>query len=189
MRLGFDIDDTLIQLREHAFVLYKQELQQHVTDETFRAIQRVEIHEPFGLTDEEGSALWQRMNEQVYFTNCPAYEGAKELLWQLKQDGHDIFYITARPVDSCMRTRQWMIDAGFPVDEGHFYCGMADDEKLAIIAELDLDVYVDDKPKILHSLKALRTISVLRDQPYNRNETFERITHWSEFMKYVTVEK
>ena len=188
MRFGFDIDDTLIQLRQHAFTLYNQELGQNFGQDIFEQICRVEIHEPFGLTSEEGSAMWQRMNEQVYFTDCPSYEQAKELLWQLTEAGHDIYYITARPESSCLRTRQWMIDNGYPVKEGHFYCGMQDHEKLAIIEELDLDVYVDDKPKILHSLKDLRTIAVLRDQPYNRDESFERITHWSQFMRYVTVD-
>lgn len=189
MRFGFDIDDTLIQLRQHAFDLYNKELGQNFGQDVFEAIERVEIHEPFGLTDEEGSAMWQRMNEQVYFTNCSQYDDAKEMLWQLYNEGHDVFYVTARPIDSCLRTREWMITNGFPVDSDKFYCGMADHEKLAIIAELDLDVYVDDKPKILHSLQELRTKAVLRDQPYNRNEPFERITHWSEFSRYVHVEK
>lgn len=187
MRFGFDIDDTLIQLRQHAFHLYNEELGQNLEQHVFDAITRIEIHEPFGLTNEEGQAMWKRMNEKVYFTNCPPYDEAKELLWQLRREGHDIFYVTARPIDSCLRTRQWMIDQGFPVDDNHFFCGMADEEKLAIIAELDLDVYVDDKPKILHSLKELRTKVVLRDQPYNRDEPFERISHWSQFKKYVSI--
>lgn len=186
MRLGFDIDDTLIQLRQHAFKLYNEQLGVTLGQEVFDAIERVEIHEPFGLSDAEGAAMWTRMNEQVYFTNCPQYDDAKELLWQLQQQGHEIFYITARPMNSCLRTKQWMLDHGFPVEANHFYCGMADDEKLTIIEELNLDVYVDDKPKILHSLASLHTKAVLRDQPYNRQEPFERITHWSQFMRYVT---
>ena len=45
---------------------------QKVSFETFQAIQRVEIHEPFGLTDEEGTALWNSALEEIYFTDCPS---------------------------------------------------------------------------------------------------------------------
>lgn len=53
MRFGFDIDDTLINLREHAFHIYNKKLSQKLDSSVFQSIKRVEIHEPFGLTDEE----------------------------------------------------------------------------------------------------------------------------------------
>ena len=52
MRFGFDIDDTLIDLRAYAFELYQRELKQEVARDAFDALDRVEIHELFGMTDE-----------------------------------------------------------------------------------------------------------------------------------------
>ena len=60
MKLGFDIDDTLINLREHAFHIYNKNLNQTVPIEVFRDIKKVEIHEAFGLTAEEGVTIYRK---------------------------------------------------------------------------------------------------------------------------------
>lgn len=49
MKFGFNIDDTLINLREHAFHLYNKSLGLDVPT--------VAIHAPFGLTNEQGSQM------------------------------------------------------------------------------------------------------------------------------------
>ena len=53
MKFGFDIDDTLINLREHAFHLYNRKLNRNVDISTFYDLDKVEIHELFGVTAEE----------------------------------------------------------------------------------------------------------------------------------------
>lgn len=185
MRFGFDIDDTLIDLRRHAFHLYNEHFQTTLADDVFEAIQRVEIHEPFGLTDEEGYEMWKSQLEKIYFTNCPIFPGAKEMLQQLVREGHEVFYITARPKQYCEASRKWMEEQGFPIAEGHFFCGMADDEKLAIIQRLQLDIYVDDKPTVLRTLSGVKTKSIIRDQSYNKAEHWLRLTDWSQFKEIV----
>ncbi len=57
MKFGFDIDDTLINLRQHAFNLYNKKLKKNIPLESFHALATVEIHEPFGLTAIEGKQL------------------------------------------------------------------------------------------------------------------------------------
>ncbi len=54
MKFGFDIDDTLINLREHAFQLYNKKLNQDVEIDLFHALDKVEIHELFGMTNRAG---------------------------------------------------------------------------------------------------------------------------------------
>ena len=58
MKFGFDIDDTLINLREHAFHIYNEKLGQQVAIDQFHALDKVEIHELFGMSDEAGSKMW-----------------------------------------------------------------------------------------------------------------------------------
>ena len=58
MKFGFDIDDTLINLRGHAFELYKKKLGKEVGDDVFEALLSPEIHGPFGLTSEQGKEMW-----------------------------------------------------------------------------------------------------------------------------------
>ncbi len=47
MKFGFDIDDTLISLREYAFQLYNIKLNRNVEVDLFHALDKVEIHELF----------------------------------------------------------------------------------------------------------------------------------------------
>ncbi len=181
MKFGFDIDDTLIDLRAHAFSLYNKKLGKNITIEAFQALQRVEIHELFGLTDSQGSAMWNNSLEEIYFTNCPIFKGALETLQALNQQGHDIYYITSRPKQYCAQSQQWMKAQGFPIKEGHFFCGMQDTEKVAIIKKLALDVYVDDKPAVLETLQDVETKVILKNQSYNEHVTLPRLHHWHEF--------
>lgn len=185
MRFGFDIDDTLIDLRRHAFSLYNKTFQQQLSAAVFEMIQRVEIHEPFGLTDEQGSEAWKAHLEEIYFTNCASFPHAQQILQQLVAEGHDVYYITARPKEYCARTQQWMIAQGYPIVKGHFFCGMKDAEKIATIQQLELDVYVDDKPTVLETLAAVKTMPIIRDQPYNRQGNWARLTDWQDFLKMI----
>lgn len=185
MRFGFDIDDTLIDLRTHAFTLYNKILGKNVAIEAFNALQRVEIHELFGLSEAEGAAMWNRLVEDIYFTDCPIFEDALETLLALQQAGHEIYYITSRPKQYCEKTRKWMRTKGFPVQDGRFFCGMQDHEKVETIQALALDVYVDDKPAVLETLQNVQTTVILKNQSYNQHVTLPRLNHWRDFSSVV----
>lgn len=186
MKLGFDIDDTLINLREHAFHIYNKNLKQSVPIEVFHKIKKVEIHEAFGLTAEEGFTMWNNSLEEIYFTSCPPYPEAIEVLQALSKQGHEIYYITARPIKHGERTKQWMIELGFPVEEDRFFCGMKDEEKVTIIQSLQLDYYFDDKPDVLNTLSNDRINIYVKNQPYNQHVNLPRITNWSEMRMLLT---
>lgn len=181
MKFGFDIDDTLIDLRQHAFHIYNKKLNKSVPLDVFDTIPTVEIHELFGLTKEQGGQMWQETMEDIYFTDCPAFQDAVETLQQLVAEGHEVFYITSRPKKHCPRTRAWVKAQGFPVKDENFFCGMADHEKIDIIKSLALDYYVDDKPAVLHTLQDVQTKIIVKDRSYNRDVHYTRLTDWSTF--------
>ncbi|MBM6619290.1 5' nucleotidase, NT5C type [Bacillus suaedaesalsae] len=185
MKIGFDIDDTLINLREHAFEIYKRKLNIDVPSEQFYELNRVEIHELFGLTDEQGNNMWNRSLEEIYYTECPPYDGAIETLKELMAEGHEIYYITARPKEHGERTKEWMKKKGFPIEDTRFFYGMQDHEKVNFIKELQLDYYVDDKPAILETLSQESVQPLLKDQSYNRNYPGPRIFHWYELKTFL----
>jgi uncharacterized protein len=180
MKFGFDIDDTLINLREHAFTIYNKKLNKNVPSEVFHELKRVEIHEPFGLSDEEGSQMWKSSLEEVYYTNCPPFPNAVETLQELDSKGHEIYYITARPKEHGERTKKWMIEQGFPVRDDRFFYGMQDHEKVEIIKELELDYYFDDKAEVLDTLTHDSLKVFVRDQSYNRHLHYPRILNWTD---------
>ena len=185
MRFGFDIDDTLINLREHAFHIYKQKLNKEVDMDVFHALQRVEIHEPFGLTDQQGNEMWQRSLEEIYYTDCAPFPDAVETLKKLDKAGHEIYYITARPEEHGERTKIWLKEQGFPVHPNRFFCGMADHEKVHIIKNLNLDYYIDDKPEILEPLANESVNLLIKDQSYNQHADIPRLVDWTDFIKII----
>jgi len=188
VKLGFDIDDTLIDLRQHAFHLYNQKLGRNIGVDVFEAIPTLEIHEAFGMTREEGGAMWASLRDEIYYTSCPPFPHAVETLNELVEEGHEVYYITARPKDHCGRTLEWLLKNGFPVAEGHFYCGMDDKEKVHIIKELELDYYFDDKPAVLETLSDLALQVYVRDRSYNRHLELPRITSWKQLKQEMNKE-
>jgi uncharacterized HAD superfamily protein len=180
MRFGFDIDDTLINLREHAFNIYNKKLNQNVPQDIFQLLDRVEIHEPFGLSDEQGKEMWRSSLEEIYYTSCPPFPNAVETLKELEKQGHEIYYITARPKDHGERTKKWLKEQGFPVQDERFFYGMQDHEKVQIIQQLKLDYYFDDKPEVLNTLNHDSLKVLVKDQSYNRHLNIPRIVNWTE---------
>src|SRR5699024_4479494 len=129
-----------------------KKLKQNIPIGVFHKLDRVEIHEPFGLTEEQGKEMWNGSLEEIYYTSCPIYPNAKEVLLELHQQGHDLFYITSRPKEHGQRTKEWLKNKGFPIKDEQFFYGMKDNEKVHIIQELQLDYYFDDKPEVLATL-------------------------------------
>lgn len=189
MKFGFDIDDTLINLREHAFQLYNKKLNQNVKVDLFHALDKVEIHELFDMTAEEGSEMWNNSLEEIYFTSCPPYPDAVETLQRLDREGHEIYYITARPEVHGERTIKWMIENKFPVQKDRFYYGMNDEDKVHIIKDLALDYYFDDKPAVLETLTDYPLNVFAKSQSYNVHLDIPRITNWSELFELLIEEK
>jgi len=180
MKFGFDIDDTLINLREHAFHLYNKKLQKNIALDVFKELTTVEIHRPFGLLDSEGKELWNSLREEIYFTDCPPFPMAIETLQELVAKGHEVYYITARNKEYGNQTKEWMEKQGFPMQEGHFFCGMEDHEKIDIIKKLRLDYYFDDKPQVLDTLAGTSVQVYVKDHPYNQELKMNRLKSWSE---------
>lgn len=185
MKLGFDIDDTLIHLRKHAFELYKKKLGKDLGDDVFHGLTTIAIHEPFGLTREEGKELWNNLREEIYFSACPPFPYALEVLNELAEQGHEIYYVTARSAAYCEKTLAWLKNNGFPVQDERFYCGMEDHMKVGFIQRLGLDYYFDDKPAVLNTLSELKLKVYAKDNPYNKHLDIPRITSWDELRDIV----
>lgn len=180
MRFGFDVDDTLIDLRGYAFQLYNKKLNQNVGIDVFHTIKTLQIHEVFGLDAKAGGELWNSLADEIYYSECSVFEGALDMLQELESAGHEIFYITARKPGHCERTKNWLKDHGFPVRDEHFYCGMKDEEKIETILKLNLDYYFDDKPAVLETLLDIPTKVYAFDNPYNQEVKVPRLKSWSE---------
>ncbi|WP_239618121.1 5' nucleotidase, NT5C type [Cohnella mopanensis] len=184
MKFGFDIDDTILNLREHAFRIYNVKLNRQVGIDAFRALTTIPIHEAFGLSVEEGRQLWNEHRDEIYYS-APPFDDAVQTLQELEGQGHEIYYVTARNPEHCERTKSALIKAGFPVQDDRFYCGMADSEKVHILRKLGLDYYFDDKPAVLDTLSELEMFVYAKDNPYNRHLNIPRIVNWCELLEII----
>ncbi|WP_242143156.1 MULTISPECIES: 5' nucleotidase, NT5C type [unclassified Bacillus cereus group] len=180
MKFGFDIDDTLIDLRQHAFHLYNKKLNKEVGLDVFHSLKTIEIHEAFDMNSEEGSQMWNSLLHEIYYTSCSPFPYAVETLQELERQGHEVYYITARPKEHGEQTKKWLMDNGFPVHEDRFYYGMKDEEKVQIIQEIGLDYFFDDKPAVLETLIGKSIKVYVKNASYNQHVNIPRITSWIE---------
>ncbi len=141
------------------------------------------------MTAEQGNEMWISSLKEIYSTYCPPYPDAVETLQRLEKEGHEIYYITARPKEHGARTMKWMIDNQFPVHKDRFYYGMKDEDKVQIINELELDYYFDDKPAVLETLSNRPLNVFVKSQSYNMHIDIPRITNWSELFDVLINEK
>lgn len=132
--------------------------------------------------------MWNSSLEEIYYASCPPFPNAVESLQELEYQGHEIYYITARPKEHGERSKKWLKEQGFPVRDDRFFYGMQDHEKVEIIKKLNLDFYFDDKPVVLDTLTHYSIKVLVKDQSYNRNLNIPRIVNWTDLNKFIKKE-
>ena len=76
MKFGFDIDDTLINLREHAFHIYNQKLKQNIGLDVFHALTTMEIHSAFGFDERRRRQAVASLRDDIYYSHCASFPHA-----------------------------------------------------------------------------------------------------------------
>ncbi len=76
----------------------------------FHALDKVEIHELFGMTTNRearcGTVHWMKS----ITPHVPRIRMPWKYYKSLEREGHEIYYITARPKEHGQRTMEWMIE-------------------------------------------------------------------------------
>src|SRR5688572_26817732 len=93
LKLGIDIDGTIKDTHRAALDVYNQEFKRNIT---FEQVTDFFLDEAFGLTRDEGAAVWSKLEGKIYTVGVPLPH-AQEVLQQLQEQGHEIYFITARP--------------------------------------------------------------------------------------------
>jgi uncharacterized HAD superfamily protein len=184
LKIGFDIDDTLNDVRYTGTRIFNEHLQAGVTLEMVDSSPSVHIYDAFNLSPEEGYQLWQTLQNRIHEETLPL-EAAVEALKRLKQNGHEIYYITAREDTPLIRegTINWLQRHGFPFQEDHLFIGMRDEEKAEIAQRVALDLFFDDKPHMLDAFQKTNIKVCIKDTCYNKHAPYRRVSSWSELEK------
>ncbi|OEF98920.1 hypothetical protein BHF71_03070 [Vulcanibacillus modesticaldus] len=183
MKLGIDIDGTIKHTHRAAIKVYNEELNMDVKEDEVTTFY---LDEPYGLTSEEGKKMWRKLEAKIYQIGVPL-EHAPEALQQLVEEGHEIYYITARPGFRRIReiTEQWLKKHNFPFNGDNLFMSSQDKGKIA--SKIGIDLFFEDDPEHIDNLLARGIPTVIVDTSYNRQYSDEipRIKDWLEGIKYV----
>lgn len=182
LKLGIDIDGTIKNTHQAALNIFNQEFN--------RNIQLDEVHdflldEAFGLTREEGAKVWSRLEDRIYTVGIPLPH-AQEILQQLKAEGHQIYFITARPDHPTIVevTKRWLLKHRFPYDGENLIINAQDKGTQA--KRLGINLFFEDAPEHLQRLQEMNVPTVIVDALYNRAFNLPRIHDWREVPDLVT---
>jgi len=200
MKIGIDIDGVLTDV----FKFQIEEGTKYCQKVKKGALIHPDVYdsaEMFGWDEETDLNFW-RDNIFDYAKNNPVIPGASENIKKLKEDGHEIFIITARwltakdakvyveqnaeKVGERMRkiVKMWLAENDIIYDHIIF----SGDDKEKSILENHIDVMIEDSPANLTQLSKI-TKMICMDWPYNRNiqnDSIKRCYHWDEIYQTIS---
>lgn len=145
MKIGIDIDDTITDLQED-LLTEAIEYDKTLRNKGIIYPERHYIGQKFDWDEKEkeyylGTLRWKVMNK------AKIRDGVIDVLNQLKKDGHEIIFITARSNryhdDPYNATYKWLTDNNIPFDK----LIVSALDKGQICKEENIDVFIDDQEK------------------------------------------
>jgi len=175
MNIGIDLDGVLTDIqgfnRKHAPRFFEYKFKRVVIDE-----KPYDIRDIFACPDQEYKAYWSRYLFQYVITE-PARRGAKDLMRELRLDGHSVFIISKR-VFTCQHNfmgllmrvlaRNWLWRNRICYKEVVFCDDDISDSKRSACLENHIDVMIDDEAVNINAIAPIAQVICL-DASYNRN--------------------
>jgi len=171
MNIGIDIDGVLTDL-ERATIDFgtKMCIEKNWTI-TMDLSKYLEV-EAFGWTSEQADKFWNKYLVE-YVTQSPARRFAKEIISKLREEGNNIYIITARDESGMppeyygkmqQLTREWLERYEIEYDKLIF---AKDSEKLEKCLENNVDIMIEDSPRNIRNISS--KVKVIKfDCQYNK---------------------
>ena len=183
MNIGIDIDGVLADIEPYVFeygskLLYDKGRSLENIDK-----EKYETYQIFNWDRDDEHEFWDKYMLD-YYTNAPTRIFASEVIRKLKEEGHNIYIITARGISekdiySYLKdmTRKWLKENDIYYDEIFF-----EKDKKKIIREHNIDVMIEDYEKNIRQLEEDCEIIVF-DCIYNKNvKEHLRVNSWYEIL-------
>lgn len=188
MRIGIDIDDTLTNSRDF-FI-------QHVSEYMYKKGYPIKTHPEYlriqNFFELNNTEIMDDIHE-AYITSCPVRYFAKEAIKLMKEQGHEIYIITARWANqfideklttTCAEaTKKWLMDNEILFDKLIFSLN-----KGITCLNNDIDIMIDDHMDFLRDIKknSPETARFMMHTEDNAKYSFpHRICTWPEFLQWV----
>jgi len=199
MRIGVDLDDVIAVCAVPYLRRFAQEYKVELPDE-----KEIGWHLLREMDDKVSPGERDRFRIKLYdgtfFSELEMYEDCPIVLERLVQQGHEIFFITARAERRRMVTETWLrekrildyakavhlkphgeFNPDYP--RGRYDAEGSAQYKTRLAQELRIDVFCEDDTLISRSLAEAGIRVVLFDHPWNREVEHERVTRvsgWAE---------
>ena len=192
MNIGIDIDNTLTDIENEIFESANKYTKKLNPDFEFKQIQKYNgftnianfYGEIFGWNDENINYFFRNQRIEVVDSAKPR-EGVKEVLQKLKNQGHNIYVVTARsnlyddiPYE---RAKKWLDNNKIPYDKLIINAK----DKAKVCKELDIQVFIDDQ---LHNCLELAKKRIHAIRLTDRKEVYDgiiNIDNWKEIYEYI----
>ena len=170
MVIGVDIDDTFVQTNKRALEIIKRE----------NIIENVDYYEQ--LSDLSGF-IHNYFKEIVH--TAEIFEGAKEVLEWIRNDGNKIIFISSRAYQSGADTEEDTLEylKHNGVEYDAIYLRTPD--KLDICLKEHIDIFIDDKEKTLKPLNDAGIRCIKMTSHENGESEFETVSNWYEISKLI----
>jgi hypothetical protein len=161
-RIGIDLDNTLINY-DAVFCAFAEERGLLDSD---KATSKAAIREALRALP-EGDLVWQRLQGAVYgkgVRRAVLFDGAAVFLQRARERGCEVFIVSHKTefghfdpdrVNLRDAAMDWMKgqgffrEDGFGIPNGNVLFAATRSDKIAAIAELDVEVFIDDLPEVL----------------------------------------
>ena len=190
LNLGFDLDEVVVNLTDMLEKYMKDTYDIYWPAEYFieYSIMGGTYNEDMKLNKTIQEDLFKIVNSPELQLTAKPFDGAKEAILLLKEEGHKIHFITSRPKTNKHATVEWLQNNDIPFDKLEII-GRGE-EKGFYGNKLNLDMFVDDLEKHLVSMfnhkKEWSKGLLLFNRPWNTKDTrFNRVGGWEEIVDYV----
>lgn len=180
MRIGIDIDGVLTDIERFVAdymtkYCIENNIEYRIGESSYN------VHETFNISKEQGNNFWDTYIED-YAKNEKARTFAPEVIEKLKQEGNEIYIITARwgtskddEKGSKMRetVRNWLCEYKIPYDK-LIFVKSSNERKSYEIIENKIDIMIEDNPNNINELSKIIPV-ICYDAEYNRDCKGEKI--------------
>ena len=179
MRLGIDLDGVVCDFNAGWMQLHMAEFGSELKPEM--VVSWDNLHELGGFADMQAFWRWAQATDDrpSIFRHLEPYPDALATLHALRDAGHRIVVLTAKPHWAIPDTLRWIADHELPTEEIHIRY-----RKYGI----DCDVYLDDSPIVLPELVRHRPTAAICRMVRPWNEPVDgtaEIADWPTFRAFV----
>ncbi len=182
MRIGIDIDDTICETWEYVKPIYKKHF--NLSDEE---LNKNKYSRVLKCTIDEYYDFYKKIISPLLI-NVPIKKDAVKYINKLKEEGNEIYFITARSTFDMYNpyelTKQYLENNNIKYDK--LLVNSLKKEQVA--KDNNIDIFIDDSIKHCTNVSKEGIKVFLMDNIYNKNcNDFPKVKNWKQLYEKITL--